>query len=73
MDMMMMIIAPSSRAHKWEKERGEVKREYGRVWGEEEGNANYTSSWLKSDCIYHFPIDLESNRRLFGSKSIGKW
>ena len=28
---------------------------------------------LKSDCIYHFPIDLEPNGRPFGSKSIGKW
>ena len=27
----------------------------------------------KSDCIYHFPIDFESNRIPFGSKSIGKW
>ena len=27
----------------------------------------------KSDCIYQFPINLESNGRLFGSKSIGKW
>ena len=27
----------------------------------------------KSDCIYHFPIDLEPNGRPFGSKSTGKW
>ena len=27
----------------------------------------------KSDCIYYIPIDLESNGRLFGSKSVGKW
>ena len=27
----------------------------------------------KSDCIYHFPIDLVSNGRPFGSKSIRKW
>ena len=27
----------------------------------------------KSDCIYHFPIDLETNGRPFGYKSIGKW
>ena len=27
---------------------------------------------LKSDCIYHFPIDLGPNGRPFGSKSIGK-
>ena len=26
----------------------------------------------KSDCIYHAPVDLEPNRRPFGSKSIGK-
>ena len=26
----------------------------------------------KSDCIYHFPIDLEPNRRPLGSKSIGE-
>ena len=26
----------------------------------------------KSDCIYHFPIDLEPNGIQFGSKSIGK-
>ena len=28
---------------------------------------------LKSDCIYHFPIDLELNGRPFAFKSIGKW
>ena len=39
--MMMMMIAPNSRAHKGKKERGEVKREYGGVCGEEEGNADY--------------------------------
>ena len=27
----------------------------------------------KSNFIYLFPIDLEPNRRSFGSKSIGKW
>ena len=27
----------------------------------------------KSDCIYHFPIDLERNGIQFGSRSIGKW
>ena len=26
----------------------------------------------KSDCIYHFPIDLEPNGRLFGYEFIGK-
>ena len=36
----MMIIAPNSRAHKRKKERGKVKREYGGVCGEEEGNAD---------------------------------
>ena len=24
------------------------------------------------DCIYHFPVDLDPNGRMFGSKSIGK-
>ena len=38
---MMMMIAANSRAHKEEKERGEVKREYGGVFREEEGNAEY--------------------------------
>ena len=28
---------------------------------------------LKSDCIYHFTIDLARYRRPFGAKSIGKW
>ena len=27
----------------------------------------------KSVCINHFPIDLETNGRPFGSKSIRKW
>ena len=27
----------------------------------------------KSDCIYHAVIDLDSNGRPFGSKSIGAW
>ena len=38
---MMIMIAPNSSAHKGEKERGEVKREYGGIWGEEKGNADY--------------------------------
>ena len=38
---MMMIIAPTSRAHKGKKERGEVKGEYGGVCWEEERNADY--------------------------------
>ena len=37
----MMIIAPNSRAHEGKKERGDVKEEYGGVWWEEEGNADY--------------------------------
>ena len=37
----MMIIAPNSRADKGNKERGEVKGEYGGISGEEEGNADY--------------------------------
>ena len=36
----MMMIAPNSCARKGEKERGEVKRGYGGIWGEE-GNADY--------------------------------
>ena len=40
-ESMMMIIAPNSSAHKGEKERGEVKEEYGGIWGEEDGNADY--------------------------------
>ena len=39
--LMMMIIASNSRAHEGKKERGEVKGEYGGVWGEKEGNADY--------------------------------
>ena len=27
----------------------------------------------KSDCIYHFPIDLEPNGNPLGSNSIGRW
>ena len=37
----MMIIAPNSRAHKGENEKEEVKGEYGGIWREEEGNADY--------------------------------
>ena len=36
-----MIIAPNSRAHKGEKEKGEVKGEYGGISREEEGNSDY--------------------------------
>ena len=36
-----MMIASNSRAHKGGKERGEVKEEYGGIWGEEEGDADY--------------------------------
>ena len=35
------MIAPNSRVRKSGKEREEVKGEYGRIWGEEEGNADY--------------------------------
>ena len=35
--------------------------------------SKYYQTKLKSDCIYHFPIDLEPNGRPFGSKSVGKW
>ena len=37
----MMNIAPNSSALKGRKKRGEVKGKYGRIWGVEEGNANY--------------------------------
>ena len=37
----MMIFALNSREHKGNKEKGEVKGEYGGVCGEEEGNADY--------------------------------
>ena len=33
------MISPNSRARKAGKEWGEVKGEYGRIWGEKEGNA----------------------------------
>ena len=36
-----MMITPNFRARKGGKERGEVKGEYGRIWGEEEGNTDY--------------------------------
>ena len=35
------MIVPNSCARKGGKERGEVKREYGKIPGEEEGNADY--------------------------------
>ena len=38
---MMMMIAPNFRASKEENWRREVKGEYGRISGEEEGNADY--------------------------------
>ena len=38
---MMMLIAPNSRAPKEEKKSGVVKGEYGGIWGEEEGDADY--------------------------------
>ena len=37
----MMMIAPNSRERKGGKERGDVKWEYGRIWGEEEGNSDH--------------------------------
>ena len=33
----------------------------------------FTLNLPKSDCFYHFLIDLTPNRIPFGSKSIGKW
>ena len=35
------MIVPNSRARKGGKERGEVKGEYERIWGEEEVNPDY--------------------------------
>ena len=40
----MMMIAPNSGARKGGKERVDVKGEYGRISGEEEGNADY--GWM---------------------------
>ena len=37
----MMMIAHNFRVRKVGKEIGEVKGEYGRIWGEKEGNADY--------------------------------
>ena len=39
--MMMTMIPPNSRACKGGKEREEVKGECARIWGEEDGNADY--------------------------------
>ena len=36
----MLMIAPNSRVRK-EKQSGEVKGEYGIIWGKEEGGADY--------------------------------
>ena len=36
----MMMIAPNSRARKGGKERREVKREYGSILGDDEGNTD---------------------------------
>ena len=38
---MMVMITPNSCARKEGKERREVKGKYGRISGEEEGNADY--------------------------------
>ena len=38
---MMRITAPKYSEHKGKKEKGEVKGEYGGVYGEEERNADY--------------------------------
>ena len=37
----MMMIAHNTSARKEAKEKGEVEGEYGRISGDEEGNANY--------------------------------
>ena len=39
--LLVMMIAHNSRVRKRGKERGEVKGKYGRIRGEEEGNADY--------------------------------
>ena len=48
----MMMIAPNSRARKGGKEREEVKGEYGRIWGEEDGIAVY--GWMVQPSQQHF-------------------
>ena len=42
------MIALKSRARKGAKESGQMKGKYGRVWGEEEGNADYEEMVLPS-------------------------
>ena len=48
------MIAPNSRARKGGKKRGKMKQEYGRIWGEEEGNAD-NGEWCKpvSNMLHH--------------------
>ena len=45
---------PNSRARKESKERGQVKREYGRISGEEKKNAGY-GEWCNpvSNMLHH--------------------
>ena len=37
----MMMIAPNSRTYKEGKKKGEMKGEHEKIWGEQEGNADY--------------------------------
>ena len=67
----MMMIAPNSRAFKEEKERGEVKGEYGGIRGEE-GNTDYggmvqPSQQYDAPCMLHHAICC--TRQRFGPAS----
>ena len=57
----MMIIAPNSRAHKGEKERGAVKGEYGGIWEEEEGYADYGGMMQLFIIVYSLKKMLNEN------------
>ena len=48
------IVNYNCRVHKGDKERGEVKEEYGEIWGEEEENADY-GEWCNpaSNMLHH--------------------
>ena len=68
---MMMIIVPNSRAHKGKKERGEVKGEYGGIWREEEGNADYGGVVQPSQQHFAPRVKVLSERR--GGKKFQRW
>ena len=60
----------------WQTERGK-RWAFPKVFDKDISYPNHNPRYqaciyIKSDCIYHFPIDLEPNGRPFGSKSIGK-